>query len=260
MSDVKPDGSTVPQPGAEGSTPAEGQVAPAAEQQSNFLEALSEDQKSYLKGIGVETLDADAFARIVDSSIKQKSSVSDKSREVEELRAQLTSQGKPLAPAPVAAEEEEEPVAPVAPPASTPGQSTQGQGKGVTENDLFDLSLTINRDFPELVNEAVDGRIFAELRQLGYFGVDGINKKQVYEYLNAKNTQAKELKELREFKEQYSQPDPSANPSYDPTNPISNSGQKDATWAKSMVLASINWTQVDQKELDEARQILQGAL
>lgn len=258
MSDVKPDGSTVPQPGTEGSNPAEGQGAPAAEQQSNFLEALSEDQKSYLKGIGVESLDADAFARIVDSSIKQKSSVSDKSRELEELKARLASQGQSVDTTPVV----DPPAAPAPeqPPVSTPEPSTQGQGRGVTENDLFDLSTMINREFPELVGEAADGKLFAELRQLGFFGVEGINKRAVYDHLTAKHNLAKEIKELREFKEQYSQPDPSANPSYDPANPISNSGKKDSEWARGMVLASINGTQVDQKDLAEARQILQGAL
>ena len=261
MSDVKPDGSVAPQPVTEGSEAANGQGTPTAEQTSNFLETLSEDGKAYLKGIGIESLDAAAFAKIVESGIKQKSSVSDKSRELEELRARLASQGAPTdLPTHAPAEVEEPVTAPTAAPASTPSPSSQGQGNGVSENDLFDLSSMIHREFPELADEASDGRLFAELRNLGYFGVQGINKREVYEYLNKKHATAVEIKELREFKEKYSQPDPSANPTYNPTTGEPASGTKDVNWARSIVVASVNREQVDPKLLAEARQILQSSL
>ena len=259
MSDEKPTVDGTQQPAAGGPAPAEAPAAPVADQQSNFLEALSEDGKAYLKGLGVESLDPQAFAKIVDSSIKQKTSVSEKSRELEELRARLSSQGQPVDPTPAPAEPA--PQAPVQPdPVAPPAPSTPVQGRGVTENDLFDLSSMINREFPELIPEAADGRLFAELRQLGFFGVEGISKKQVYEHLSQKHATAKELKELREFKEKYSQPDPSTNPTYDPLTNVSDERVKDRNWAQQVVLTSVNGGQVDEKILSEARSILQKAI
>ena len=256
MSDEKPTVDGTQQPAAGGPAPAEAPAAPVADQQSNFLEALSEDGKAYLKGLGVESLDPQAFAKIVDSSIKQKTSVSEKSRELEELRARLSSTGQDTAVTPVADPAPEPQPDPVTPPAP----STPVQGRGVTENDLFDLSSMINREFPELIPEAADGRLFAELRQLGFFGVEGINKKQVYEHLSQKHATAKELKELREFKEKYSQPDPSTNPTYDPLTNVSDERVKDRNWAQQVVLTSVNGGQVDEKILSEARSILQKAI
>lgn len=256
MPNEKPDGLNTPQPTDAGAPAAPGQVAPTADQTSNFLESLSEDGKNYLRGLGIEALDAESFAKVIDSSIKQKSSVSEKSRELEELRARLASQGQSLEPAPAPAAEEE----PAPTPVATPSPSSQVQGVGVTENDLFDLSSMITREFPELIPEAADGRVFAELRQLGFFGAEGINKKAVYEHLSAKHSLAKELAELRAFKEENSQPDPSANPSYNPYTQEPTSGTKDATWARDVVAASINGKQVDERLLGEARQILQSAI
>ena len=256
MSDEKPTVDGTQQPAAGGPAPAEAPAAPVADQQSNFLEALSEDGKAYLKGLGVESLDPQAFAKIVDSSIKQKTSVSEKSRELEELRARLSSTGQDTAVTPVADPAPEPQPDPVTPPAP----STPVQGRGVTENDLFDLSSMINREFPELIPEAADGRLFAELRQLGFFGVEGINKKQVYEHLSQKHATAKELKELREFKEKYSQPDPSTNPTYDPLTNVSDERTKDRNWAQQVVLTSVNGGQVDEKTLSEARSILQKTI
>lgn len=252
MSDEKPTVVGEQKPAVEGSTPAEATATPVADQPSNLLEALSEDGKAYLKGIGVESLDATTLAKIVDSSIKQKSSVSEKSREVEELKARLASQDKPT--------EVEQFAEPEVPVVTTPEPSTPVQGKGVTENDLFDLSTMINREFPELIPEAADGRLFAELRQLGFFGVEGINKKSIYEHLSARHTLAKELKELREFKEKYSQADTSSNPTYNPQAPVAEDGKKDTTWARSVVSASIMGQQVEEKTLNEARRILQEAI
>ena len=256
MSDEKPTVDGTQQPAAGGPAPAEAPAAPVADQQSNFLEALSEDGKAYLKGLGVESLDPQAFAKIVDSSIKQKTSVSEKSRELEELRARLSSTGQDTA-----VTTEPDPAPNTQPESVTqPEPSTPVQGRGVTENDLFDLSTMINREFPELISEAADGRLFAELRQLGFFGVEGINKKQVYEHLSQKHATAKELKELREFKEKYSQPDPSTNPTYDPLTNVSDERTKDRNWAQQVVLTSVNGGQVDEKILSEARSILQKTI
>lgn len=256
MSDEKPTVDSAQQPATGGPVPAEAPATPVADQQSNFLEALSEDGKAYLKGLGVESLDPQAFAKIVDSSIKQKTSVSEKSRELEELRARLSSQGKDIGPTQVPEPAQTETPEPVTPPEP----STPVQGRGVSENDLFDLSSMINREFPELIPEAADGRLFAELRQLGFFGVEGINKKQVYDHLTQKHNLAKELKELREFKSQYSQPDPSNNPTYDPQASVDNGGKQDVTWARGVVSASIMGQNVEEKTLITARRILQEAI
>lgn len=245
------------EPVGAGAPPATDPQVPAADHQSNFLESLSEEGKSYLKGLGIESLDQDNFAKIIESSIKQKSSVSDKSRELEELRAQLTSQGKPIEPARPA-----EPAAPATPPVSevTPQEPSTPAGRGVSENDLFDLSTMINTQFPELVDEAADGRLFAELRQLGFFGVEGINKKQVFDHLTQKHNLAKELKELREFRAQHQTPDEADNPTYNHYGVINDPITKDAAWARQVIAASINGAQIDAKDVNEARSILQKAI
>lgn len=253
----KPEGTQSQEPVGVGAPAANEPLNPPADHQSNLLESLSDEGKAYLKGLGIETLDNDAFAKLVDSSIKQKSSVSDKSRELEELRARLSSQGQSIEPsAPVV-----EPQDPTPPVEVTPQEpSTPASGRGVTENDLFDISTMIHSNFPELVDQAADGSLFAELRQLGHFGIDGINKKQVFEHLSAKHALAKELKELREFRAQHQAPDENENPIYNPGGaPVSNAA-KDTNWARQVVALSINGQQVDDKDLNEAREILQKAI
>ena len=260
----KPVDTTTPEPTPAGAEGAQGAAAPSADHQSNFLESLSDEGKSYLKGLGIESFDGEALAKIVDSSIKQKSSVSDKSRELEELKARLASQGKPVDTTPEPAADpnpapntpSEDPAQPVAPS----GPSTPAQGAGVTQNDLFDLSIMINSQFPELVEEAADGRLFAELRQFGYFGVEGINKKEVFDHLTRKHSAAKELKELREIKAKYEAANEEENPTYNPYGTPAGSGTKDATWARQVVIASVNGGQVEAKDLNEARDILQKAI
>lgn len=255
MSNEKPVEDTSQKPDGAGAPAAEGKENQPADHQSNLLESLSEDHRGYLKGIGIEEFNSESLQKLVDSAQKQKQSVSQKSLELEQLKAQLQSQGKSVevpeeTPAPIQTQAPETQA-----PVATPEPSTPV--RGVTENDLFDLSMTINRDFPELRDEAADGRLFAELRQFGYFGVEGINKKQVYEHLTRKHAQAKELAELRAFKEKYSQPDPSLNPTYNPGSTISGKQEKTPDWARQVVAASINGQNVDEKTLIEARSILQ---
>lgn len=193
---------------------------------------LSDDQKSYLKGIGIEDLNNDAVVKVIENAIKQKSSVSKFSLENEQLKARLESQGKPLD----LEEKKGEETPPIPPaPTSTPEQSTPGEAKsGVSDNDLFDLSRMIMSDFPEIKAQAEDGSLFKELRTLGYFTAKGVNKKELYEYLSVKNAGAKELRELREFREEHSKPDQSA--PYTPSVGLNLDGEMTTEKAREIVL------------------------
>ena len=218
---------------------------------------LSEDQKAYLKGIGIEDVTStEAIQKIIDTSIKQKSSVSKSSRELEELKARLASQGKPIdtnlddhdGGTPPAAD----PQPSTTPPAGS--DTPAAASNGVSDNDLFDLSRMFN-EFPELADEAQDGRIFGELRNLGYFGTAGINKQAIYNHLSAKNAQAKELRELREFKEKYSKPDPSSNPQPSQSVGVNLNGEMDKDVARAIILSG-----PQSQRYNEARQFLQKNL
>lgn len=181
------------------------------EQPANPTVEASPEVQAYLKGLGLEGVPVTAeLNKVAEAGLKQKSSVSKLSFEKQELLARLASQGKDTT--------DPEPEKPTEP---APTQPVEPQPKtttnpGVSDNELFDLARMIQTDFPEIASQGEDGSLFAELRQLGYFTPQGINKKAVYDYLNVKNAQAKELRELREFKEQHSQPDPRMNPAYNP--------------------------------------------
>lgn len=184
-----------------------------AEQPANPTVEASDAVKSYLKGLGLESAPiSEELIKVAEAGIKQKASVSKLSLEKEQLLAQMTSRGEE----PQFTEPEPEKAPELTQPA-TPATPTQEQTtKGVTANDLFDLSMMIQTNFPELVDEAQDGRLFKDLRQRGYFSATGINKKDIYDYLSQRNSDMKELRELREFKQKYSQPNPNTNPTYAP--------------------------------------------
>lgn len=251
MSDVaKPGNGDAPTVPASQDTPA----TPPAPAEPTV--ALSDEQKAYLKGIGIEDLNSpEAIQKIIDTSIKQKSSVSKSSRELEELKARLSTQGKPTD---VQIEDEEEDTPPATPPVTaTPSAGTDtpaAASNGVSDNDLFDLSRMFN-EFPELADEAQDGRIFGELRQLGYFGTSGINKQAIYNHLSTKNAQAKELRELREFKEKHSKPDPSSNPQPSQQLGVNLNGEMNRDVARAIVLSGPQTSRYQ-----EAREFLQKNL
>lgn len=215
---------------------------------------LSDEQKAYLKGIGIEDLKSpEAIQKIIETSIKQKSSVSKAARELEELKVRLASQGKdtePTAPTTPPAD----PATPPQPPTTPPADTGAPTSNGVSDNDLFDLTQMFGQ-FPELSSEAQDGRIFGELRSLGYFGSGGINKKAIYDHLNARNAQAKELRELREFKEKYSTPNPADNPQYSGQPGLNLNGEMNKEVARAIILQGTS-----AKRFDEARQFLQKSL
>ena len=146
----------------------------------------------------------------------------------------------------------------------TPTQqpSTVGQSNGVTQNDLFDLSMMIQNNFPELVHDASTGALFDDLRIHGFFGINGIDKKSTYEYLTQKNAQAKELRELREFKKQITQGDATSGVQYVPTAGYKRSNEvTDMESAKDIIIRNMNGDNIDQATLNKAREILQqGAL
>lgn len=183
------------------------------EQPANPTVEASDAVKSYLKGLGLESAPiSEELIKVAEAGIKQKASVSRLSLEKEQLLAQMTSRGEE----PQFTEPEPEQPAEQTPPATQPTPTAEPTTKGVTANDLFDLSMMIQSSFPELLNEAQDGSLFKDLRQRGFFSAAGINKKDIYDYLSQKNADAKELRELREFKEKYSQPNPNTNPTYTP--------------------------------------------
>lgn len=196
---------------------------------------MSDSVKSYLKGLGLDGVQATPeLIKVAEAGMKQKESVSRKSQEVETLLARLASQGKDTS--------EPEDITP-SEPVYTSATSTQSQQPtettgqiGVSDNDLFDLARMVTTDFKELSESAQDGSLFRELRQLGYFTSKGIDKKAVYDYLAGKNAAAQELRELREFKQKYSQPNPNANPMYNATPGINMEGTMNHDLAHAIAL------------------------
>lgn len=185
------------------------------QQPANPTVEASPEVQSYLKGLGLDQAPLTAeLVKVAEAGMKQKSSVSKLSFEKEQLLAKLSSQGQDLTIPEQQPQEPQQPAQPTPPtPAPQPMEQTT-QTRGVTDNELFDLSRMIATEFSEIAPQAEDGSLFRELRQLGYFTANGIDKKSVYDYLKVRNDQAKELRELREFKQKYSQPDPSNNPAY----------------------------------------------
>ena len=226
----------MPQEGKPETAPVEPTATPGSEAQpteqkpANPTVEMSDSVKSYLKGLGLEGVQATPeLVKVAEAGMKQKESVSRKSQEVETLLARLASQGKDATePAP------EAPVEPQPAQPQTPPETTAQIG--VSDNDLFDLARMVTTDFKELSESAQDGSLFRELRQLGYFTSKGIDKKAVYDYLTAKNAQAQELRELREFKQKYSQPDPTANPVYNATPGINMEGAMSHDLAHAIAL------------------------
>ena len=210
---------------------------PAEQTPANPTVEMSDSVKSYLKGLGLEGVQATPeLVKVAEAGMKQKESVSRKSQEVETLLARLASQGKDTSePAPITSSEEQTTTPQTAP--TQPQKPTETTAQiGVSDNDLFDLARMVTTDFKELSESAQDGSLFKELRQLGYFTSKGIDKKAVYDYLAGKNAAAQELRELREFKEKYSQPNPNANPIYNATPGINMEGTMDHNLAHTIAL------------------------
>ena len=205
--------------------------------------------KSYLKGLGLDNAQVTPeFLKLAEAGMKQKTSVSKLSLDKEQLLARLEGQGvHETAPA------EEEPREPeVQQPAAEEPKATGN----ISDNDLFRLSRTIATDFPELSDLAQDGSLFRELRQLGYFKASGINERETYNYLAAKNAQLKELRELQEFKEQHSRVDTSTNPAYNPRPGLNMDGEMNEQLARSIVYSG----DAQNKRYQEAVHFLQDKL
>ena len=205
--------------------------------------------KSYLKGLGLDNAQVTPeFLKLAEAGMKQKSSVSRLSLEKEQLLARLEGQG--IHENTIAEEEPREPE--VRQPAAEEPKATGN----ISDNDLFRLSRTIATDFPELSDLAQDGSLFRELRQLGYFKASGINERETYNYLAAKNAQLKELRELREFKEQHSRVDTSTNPAYNPRPGLNMDGDMNEQLARSIVYSG----DTQNKRYQEAVHYLQDKL
>lgn len=205
--------------------------------------------KSYLKGLGLDNAQVTPeFLKLAEAGMKQKSSVSRLSLEKEQLLARLEGQG--IHENTIAEEEPREPE--VQQPAAEEPKATGN----ISDNDLFRLSRTIATDFPELSDLAQDGSLFRELRQLGYFKASGINERETYNYLAAKNAQLKELRELREFKEQHSRVDTSTNPAYNPRPGLNMDGDMNEQLARNIVYSG----DTQNKRYQEAVHFLQDRL
>lgn len=204
--------------------------------------------QSYLKGLGLETAQATPeFLKLAEAGMKQKTSVSRLSLEKEQLLARLEGQGKSTTI--------EEPEAREPEVQQQAADEPKATGT-ISDNDLFRLSRTIQQDFPELSDSAQDGSLFRELRQLGYFKASGMNEREIYNHLAAKNAQLKELRELREFKEQHSRPDASTGPAYNPQPGLNMDGDMNEQLARSIVYSG----DAQNKRYQEAVHFLQDKL
>ena len=203
--------------------------------------------QSYLKGLGLETAQVTPeFLKLAEAGMKQKTSVSKLSLEKEQLLARLEGQGA------TQTQETETHEPEVQQPAAEEPKATGN----ISDNDLFRLSRTIQQDFPELSDLAQDGSLFRELRQLGYFKASGINERETYAYLSAKNAQLKELRELREFKEQHSRADATTNPTYNPRPGLNMDGDMNEQLARAIVYSH----DTQNKRYTEAVHFLQDKL
>lgn len=255
MSQEKPEGSEVQKPVDAGAPTANGTGTPPADPVVEATDA----QLAHLKGLGLEDVKlTPELLKVVDVDIKQKATVSELSRTNAEYKVRLESQGKPSeivedpeptpAPAP-------QPIATPPTPAPNPAQE---HSSGISENDLFDLSRDIARDFPAVSKAAEEGElVFDELRARGFFGVQGYNKKDIYAYLGTREAQLKEIQELREFKQKHAQPDAKAQPTYDFTKPIAKDVPMNEDLARATVMAAVKGQQVDERTLNDAREFLQ---
>lgn len=205
---------------------------PTEQKPANPSVEMSDSVRSYLKGLGLEGVQATPeLVKVAEAGMKQKESVSRKSQEVETLLARLASQGGDTSEPASITQSEPGPVT-----TQAPKPTEQTAQIGVSDNDLFDLARMVTTDFKELSESAQDGSLFRELRQLGYFTSKGIDKKAVYDYLAGKNAAAQELRELREFKQKYSQPDPRMNPQYNTTPGINMEGKMTHDLAHTIAL------------------------
>lgn len=258
MNNEQPEVTGITQPAVVGATPAEVNTPTDAPSEGSvdYFASLDDKAKSYLKGIGVEEFTPEAFAKIINSAVSQKASVSRLSREKAEAEAMLASQGE--------LPTQQDPSNPAtSEPVTTPEAPTQPvaqpQSNGVSKNDIFDISVMINTNFPELTDEASDGSLFKELTTYGYFTAQGIDKEAIYNHLKVKNEQAKELRELREFKASHAQPE-AQEQQYNPGMPITPK-VKDVNWAREIITYNItNPGQVDARDLQEAQYLMQSNL
>lgn len=221
---------------------------PAQEQTTaNPTVEVSSEIRSYLKGLGLENVQATPeLLKIAEAGMKQKSSVSKLSLEKEQLLARLEGQGKSTEIAePQQEVKDEQPMA-----------KAEVKAEGITDNDLFRLSRMIATDFPELSDIAQDGTLFRELRQLGYFSSKGIDERSAYSYLSSKNAQLKELRELRAFKEEHSRPDATLNPHYNPAPGLNMNAEMNESLARNIVYSG----DTQNKRYGEAVHFLQEKL
>lgn len=207
---------------------------------------VPQEVKSYLKGLGLDNAQVTPeFLKLAEAGMRQKTSVSKLSLEKEQLLARL--EGVKTQPVEEVKQPEVQPMATVEPKA---------ENSSISDNDLFRFSRTIASDFPELNELAQNGDLFRELRQLGYFGANGINEREAYVYLSNKNAQLKELRELREFKEQAQQRDTAMNPSYNPRPGVSMDAEMSEALARTIVYSG----DVQNKRYQEAVSYLQNKL
>lgn len=265
----QPNSNTLKQPELVGANPAPEAVSENATSNVetpsvDLMSGLSDKEKSYMKGLGINEINAETLQKLVHSGLAQKDSVSKLSREKAEYEAMLASRGESTVNGP-SNQSQSEPVESDAVVLETPvGESTQELKQeqspaGVTKNDIWDLSLMINREFPELIDRAANGEIFNELTMRGYFGADGIDKKAVYEYLSRENATAKEFRELKEKVAEYEKASQSES-QYNPQATVNN-GVRDLNWANAVLQQNItNPGSVDFNDLNEATIMIQSSL
>lgn len=265
----QPNSNTLKQPELVGANPAPEAVSENATSNVetpsvDLMSGLSDKEKSYMKGLGINEINAETLQKLVHSGLAQKDSVSKLSREKAEYEAMLASRGESTVNGP-SNQSQSGPVESDAVVLETPvGESTQELKQeqspaGVTKNDIWDLSLMINREFPELIDRAANGEIFNELTMRGYFGADGIDKKAVYEYLSRENATAKEFRELKEKVAEYEKANQSES-QYNPQATVNN-GVRDLNWANAVVQQNItNPGSVDFNDLNEATIMIQSSL
>jgi hypothetical protein len=218
------------------------------------LEELDESYRDHLKGLSIEKIDKETIKKIIESSMAQKKSVSNKSRELVEKDKEIENLRQILEGQSQIEDDTDEIDTPPSDPVKPSGSPSQHIA--VTENDLFDIFKDYSRDFPELAATADTSEIVNELKAFGYLTADGFNKARIFDHLSARNKQARELKELREFKEQYSKPTVET---YDGNLSVNYTGDMTGEVARKIVLDSYGSANPHPR-LTEAQEFLNNEL
>lgn len=146
-----PDGGTATPPPAPETKPAETKPEATPQTPANPFDSLSEDQKKYLKGQGIESLDAEAIVKVIDHARSSQRTASELKNRVDDITKSLSAPDVP-------------PAQSSQPQADQPAPQTSGDLDPV---QAFTLSTSLATSFPELKDDLISGKIYQDMQAVG---------------------------------------------------------------------------------------------